>query len=60
MNDSEKVRVLSAGFRAAYRWLYGVPEMHDHIKNGVPPDQNFDDSYIADVALICEALEVTA
>lgn len=60
MNDSEKVRILSAGLRAACRWLYQWQEMHNHIKNGVPPDQNFDDGYIADVASIRKALEVTA
>ena len=58
MSKDEQIRILSEGIRSYNRWLSIGRELINHIENGVPSGQNYDDSYITDIRSIRKALEV--
>lgn len=54
---SQDARKLAIALEAALRWQYAADTI-EHIKNGVPTGQNFDASYVYDVAAMRVGVEV--
>ena len=49
INTTARERILARALKAMLKWPYET-SIWDHIRHHVPPNQNFDPSYIADIA----------